>query len=84
MANILISQVPHGYPNIPVSQSQYPNIPVKNDQYPNIPEIGLTPPTSVGSVQDGIYHSSMVYVIRSGSHMKCFQGKVSVVLAVPV
>ncbi len=38
MVNIPISQIPHGYPNIPVSERQYPNIPVSERQYPNIPE----------------------------------------------
>ena len=43
MANIPISQFPHGYPNIPVSERQYLNIPEKMTNIP-ISQIGLTPP----------------------------------------
>ena len=43
MANIPISQISHGYPNIPVSERQYPNIPEKITNIP-ISQIGLTPP----------------------------------------
>ncbi len=43
MTNIPISQIPHGYPNIPVSEGQYPNIPEKMANIP-ISQIGLTGP----------------------------------------
>ncbi len=43
MTNIPKSQIPHGYPNIPVSEGQYPNIPEKMANSP-ISKIGLTWP----------------------------------------